>query len=83
MTLNEMHDKLSSLLSLPVWKQRIDMNHVRLLDIHETFKLDAARDALVAVIALEPGIHSSRVRVQNVVCAGEQEKRWKSRNVDM
>jgi hypothetical protein len=83
MTLNEMHDKLSSLLSFPVRKQWIDMNHMSLLDINKSLELDAPRDTLIAVIALKPSIQSSCVRVQNVVRAREKEKRRKSRNIDM
>ena len=83
MTLNEMHDKLSSLLSFPVRKQRIDMNHMSLLDINKSLKLDAPRDTLIAAMALKPSIQSSRVGVQDVDCAREKEKRRKSRNIDM
>jgi hypothetical protein len=83
MILNEMHDKLSSLLSFPVRKQWIDMNHVSLFNVNKPLQPDAPCNALIAVTALKPSIQPSRVGVQNVVCAREKEKRRKSRNIDM
>ncbi|KAI9148275.1 Uracil-regulated protein [Paramyrothecium foliicola] len=65
------HDQSSGLRAFWVWQKWIDMEHLLMFDVGEFLQLDATGNALVSILALEPGAQASRVCTEHIGSTAE------------